>query len=115
MIDPAVLACELAVFRACEVAVRRTRASRPRSENRALFPGPACDWYLTAPDLITDPDTALVGAWDHLRRVLTADPDQAEIIAAVHTYTRDLLTTRHRHERDRLTTALGLARHATTV
>ncbi|BDD81475.1 hypothetical protein TPB0596_12380 [Tsukamurella pulmonis] len=109
--DPTVLACELAVFRACEVAVRRTRASRPRSENRALFPDPPADWYLTAPDLIKDPDAALLGAWDQLRRVLADDPDQSEIVRAVHVYTRHLIVTRTRHDRDRLAEKLRAARH----
>lgn len=110
--DATVLACELAVLRACEVAVRRTRASRPRSENRALFPGPPCDWYLTAPDLIKDPDDALIGTWDQLRRVLADDPDQPEILRAVHIYTKHLIVTRTRHDRDRLAEKLQAARHA---
>lgn len=113
--DPALLACELAVLRALEIAAKRMRSTgRRRAVNSALHGGdgiPPERWYLALPACARERlDHVLGGAWDQLRTVLAADPDRDRLIAACDQYARALLASRQPHARPSLARFLAVAR-----
>lgn len=107
--EQTLLACEVAVLRALELAAKRGGV-RGRA-NGHLCEGPPHEWYLSeAPVPLHKLDKAVDGAWVHLTIALAGDPHAAQLLVACDTYLRELLTKRERHDREALRRYLAVAR-----
>ncbi|TWS24429.1 hypothetical protein FK268_12635 [Tsukamurella sputi] len=110
-VDPALLACEVAVLRALELAVKRA-GLRLRANGHPCA-GPSHTWHISeAPVPSSRVEKALAGAWAHLRTTLADDADVERLILACDEYTRALLADRVAHDRDALAAYLQVAREA---
>ena len=103
------LACEVAVLRALEMAGKRCRNVSRERRKMLIAETPDHLLYTQLPNASSDDacDALLKGAWDHLRLVL---PDQPRVYAALDWYVRRLLVTRERHTRADLERVLAVAR-----
>lgn len=110
-VDSTLLACEVAVLRALELAVKR--AGLRRRANGHPCDGPSHTWHITeAPVPSHHIDKAMVGAWTHLQAVLADDVARDNLVTACDQYTRALLTDRVAHDRGALAAYLAVAREA---
>lgn len=108
--DSLLLACEVAVLRALEVAGKRCRTIT-RGDRFAYLDREGVPLYAlhTRVALANDPDEVdrlFVGAWEHLRLVLPRTP---AAIKACDQYTRRLVAEKKPHDRKALAEALAEA------
>lgn len=103
MSDPecVMLAAEVGVLRALELAGKRARGTGGRPDRGELWRIPAWEVH-TRRHLATTHeqcDQLLRGAWELLTTVL---PDQPKVIAAADWYTRELIITQQSHQASEL-------------
>lgn len=99
------LACEVAVLRALEVAGKKSLGRN----QRGAYPGVPAHLLHTHLFLASTHDACdrfLVGAWDHLALVL---PEQPKLYTAVDWYVRELIVKRRPHTRSDLEAVLAVA------
>lgn len=106
--DALLLACEVAVLRALEIAAKRCRTIT-RGDRFAYLDREGVPHYAlhTKVSLANDPaevDRLFAGAWDHLALVLPRTP---AAIRACDEYTRHLIAVKQPHSRAALAAALA--------
>lgn len=104
-ISPELLACEIAVLRALEVAGKK---SLGRNDRGAYTGVPAHELHTRRRIATnhTECDRLLSGAWEHLAIVL---PGQPKVYQAVDWYVRELITKSQPHHRHDLEAVLAVA------
>jgi hypothetical protein len=100
-----ILACEVAVLRALEVAAKRSLGRRTRG-TAPQVPAYLLHTHLRIAVAHQDCDRLLAGAWEHLELVL---PGQPKLYAAVDWYVRELIVKRRPHHRADLEAVLEVA------
>lgn len=106
--DALLLACEVAVLRALEVAAKRCRTIS-RGDRFAILDRDGVPHFAlhTRVALANDPDEVdrlFAGAWDHLALVLPRTP---KAIEACDVYTRRLIAVKEPHSRQALADTLN--------
>ncbi|WP_282775883.1 hypothetical protein [Nocardia sp. CC201C] len=106
--DCLMLAVEVGVLRALELAGKRARHTGGRPQRGELWKLDAWEVHTRRRLATTHAqcDRLLTGAWDLLRTVL---PDQARVLAAADWYTRELIVTQQPHRAADLRRVLAVA------
>lgn len=102
------LACEIAVLRALEVAGKKSLGRN----QRGAYAGVPAHMLHTRRRIATnhpDCDRLLKGAWEHLAIVL---PNQPKLYTAVDWYVRELIVKSQPHDRHDLEAVLAVAHEA---